>query len=134
MNDKDNKNTLIKVMDSTIENLLSVKNASSVLGEKIVADGMTIIPVSKVTVGFAGGGADILDKTKNSTKNPTGTGASVSDTPLVFLVIKDGNVSVLRINEDRIVGLTKDILNTVITEAKKLIAKKKNGEENNSLK
>ncbi len=124
-----NKNTLIKVMDSTIKNLINAKSASSVLGEKIEADGITIIPVSKVSIGFAGGGADVTDRSKGKQQNPAGTGASVTDTPLVFLVIKDGQVNVLRISEDRIVGLTKDLVSTVIAEAKKLINKAK--EKNN---
>ena len=75
------KSTLIKVVDFTIDKLIEMKKAASIVGEKIEVDGMTIIPISKVSIGFAGGGSDVSDRNKGKYKNPAGTGAGISDTP-----------------------------------------------------
>jgi uncharacterized spore protein YtfJ len=119
------KNTLISVMDFTVDKVIEMRKSVGVLGEKIVADGITVIPVSKLSVGFAGGGADITDKTKGKSKNPAGTGVGITDTPLVFLAIKDGEVNVIRIPGEQKKSLAADIITTVIDEAKKLIAESK---------
>ena len=88
---------------------------------------MTIIPVSKVSVGFGGGGSDFANK--NSAENPFGggVGGGVKVTPLCFLVVKDGNVRMMSVPEpanstaDRVVEMLPDTLDklTAYFEAKK---------------
>ena len=114
------KNTLIKVVDFTIDKLIEMKKAASVVGEKIEVDGITIIPISKVSIGFAGGGSDVSDRNKGKYKNPAGTGAGISDTPQGFLVIKDGEVRFLTVKSGE-KGMAGDIISTIISEAKTLI-------------
>lgn len=114
------KNTLIKVVDFTIDKLIEMKKAASVVGEKIEVDGITIIPISKVSIGFAGGGSDVSDRNKGKYKNPAGTGAGISDTPQGFLVIKDGEVRFLTVKSGE-KGMAGDIISTIIAEAKTLI-------------
>ena len=122
------KSTLIKVVDFTIDKLIEMKKAASVVGEKIEVDGITIIPISKVSIGFAGGGSDVSDRNKGKYKNPAGTGAGISDTPQGFLVVKDGDVHFLSVNvgPKSAVG---DIISTIIAEAKALINSKKEAKE-----
>lgn len=124
-----NKNTLINVLDFTVDKLLEAKKSVGVLGEKIESDGMTIIPVSKLSIGFAGGGADITEKQKGKYKNPAGTGVSISDTPLMFLVIKDGEVSAVKISGEQKKSLAGDIITTTFEEVKKIIEEKKKSKE-----
>lgn len=114
------KSTLIKVVDFTIDKLIEMKKAASVVGEKIEVDGITIIPISKVSIGFAGGGSDVSDRNKGKYKNPAGTGAGISDTPQGFLVIKDGEVRFLTVKSGE-KGMAGDIISTIIAEAKTLI-------------
>ena len=57
---------LPNMLDSTIAKIREMVDVNSVVGEPITtADGVTIIPVSKVSVGFGGGGSDFT--TKSST-------------------------------------------------------------------
>jgi sporulation protein YtfJ len=105
------ENTLAKVRD-----MISVND---VVGDPIVtADGVTIIPISKVSVGFGGGGSDFVSKNPNKQENPFGGGAGggVKVTPVAFLVIKESTVRVLPIpapantTADRIVEQVPDVL------------------------
>ena len=79
-----NGSILTASLEFTLEKLIQLADANSVLGERIEIDGMTVIPVSKVSVGFAGGGADVSDATKKKKQNPAGTGGKVTLTPMTF--------------------------------------------------
>ena len=122
------KSTLVKVVDFTTSKLIEMKNSAGVVGEKIEVDGMTIIPVSKVSIGFAGGGADVSDKNKGKFKNPAGTGAGITDTPQGFLVIKDGTVEFLSVAPSK-KSAAGDIISTIIAEAKALLAERKSDKD-----
>ena len=54
---------LPNMLDSTIQKIKEMVDVNSVIGEPIsTPDGVTIIPVSKVSVGFGGGGSDFVNK------------------------------------------------------------------------
>lgn len=82
--------TLMEVLAFTAEQTRALADANGVLGDPVVIDGVTVIPVSKVSAGFAGGGADI--KSEKKSQSPAGVGAHVTRTPVTFLVIQDGRV------------------------------------------
>jgi sporulation protein YtfJ len=67
------------------------------VGQPIVTeDGVTLIPVSKLSFGFASGGSDFAGKNQQTSKNfGGGAGAGVSVMPVAFLVVKDGNVKLI---------------------------------------
>ena len=121
--------TLPNMLENTISKIKQMVDVNSVIGNPITTpDGVTIIPISKVSIGFAGGGSDVSDRNKGKYKNPAGTGAGISDTPQGFLVVKDGDVHFLSVN----VGpksAAGDIISTIITEAKALINGKKEAKE-----
>lgn len=76
----------------TMEKLKTLVDTSTVVGDPIVTtDGTTIIPITKVSYGVAGGGSDFTTKSQKS-ENPFGggAGASVTLTPVSFLILKDG--------------------------------------------
>jgi uncharacterized spore protein YtfJ len=84
---------------------------------------MTIIPVSKISAGFAGGGANMVNATVKKSNTPAGSGAKVTVTPISFLVIKDGDARVITVDanpKDSKAGLI-----AKITEAFKSFSKKK---------
>lgn len=110
------------MMENTIAKIREMVDVNSVVGEPIVtADGTTIIPVSKVTVGVAGGGSDFVSKNVNRQENPFGGGAggAVKVTPVAFLIIKDGNVRMLPVSApanttaDRLVEQVPDFLDRI---------------------
>ena len=110
---------LPNMMENTIAKIREMVDVNSVVGTPITtADGVTIIPVSKVSVGVGGGGSDFVSKNPNKQENPFGGGAGggVKVTPVAFLVVKEGNVRVLPIpapantTADRIVEQVPDLL------------------------
>lgn len=85
-----------EVLQTTMHKIREMVDANTVVGQPIVTqDGVTLIPVSKLSFGFATGGSD-FGKTPNVTKNfGGGAGAGVNVIPVAFLIIKDGNVRLL---------------------------------------
>lgn len=113
---------LPNMLDKTIEKIREMVDVNSVIGEPIVtSEGITIIPISKVTIGLAGGGSDFVSKNPNQRENPFGggVGAGVKVIPVAFLIIKDGNVRMLPVaapantTADRIVELVPDTLDKI---------------------
>ena len=80
------------MIGTTMEKLQALVDTNTVVGDPIVtADGTTVIPITKVTYGVAGGGTAFTTKTqKNSNPFGGGAGASVTLTPVSFLIIRDG--------------------------------------------
>lgn len=113
---------LPNMLDTTIEKLRDMVSVNSVVGDPIVtADGVTIIPISNVSVGLGGGGSDFVSKNANHQENPFGGGiaAGMKVTPVAFLIIKDGNVRMLPVaapastTADRIVEMVPDTLDKI---------------------
>ena len=111
--------TLPNMLDNTIAKIREMVDVNSVIGTPITTpDGVTIIPVSKVSVGVGGGGSDFVSKNANHQENPFGGGAGggVKVSPVAFLVVKEGSVRVLPIpnpantTADRIVEQVPDVL------------------------
>ncbi len=109
------------MLENTIEKIRQMVDVNAVIGEPMNVDGITIIPVSKITVGVAGGGVDYVSKNPNKQENPFGGGAGggVKVTPIAFLVIKDGLVRMLPVaapantTADRIVEQVPDVLDRI---------------------
>lgn len=110
---------LPNMLEATIQKLREMLDVNTVVGTPITtSDGVTIIPVSKVSVGFGGGGSDFANKNGD---NPFGggVGGSVKVSPVCFLVVKDGNVRMLSIpnpansTTERIVEMIPDTLDKI---------------------
>ena len=114
-----------KILSSTIEKIRGLVDTSTIIGEAIYADGgVTIIPVSKVTYGFASGGADFPSKS-NQELFGGGGGAGVTITPVAFLVISDGEVTLKHITAydnaaERVVNLVPEMFDKVTGLVKKV--------------
>ena len=114
--------TLPNMLESTIAKIREMVDVNSVIGNPITTpDGVTIIPVSKVSVGFGGGGSDFVSKNANHHENPFGGGAGggVKVTPIAFLIVKEGSVRMLPVaapantTADRLVEMVPDVLDKV---------------------
>lgn len=114
---------LPNMLESTIQKIREMVDVNSVIGSPITTpDGVTIIPVSRVSVGFGGGGSDFTSKnTRPGEENPFGggVGGGVKVTPICFLVLKDGAVRMMPVAEpanttaDRIVEMVPDTLDKI---------------------
>ena len=112
---------LPNMLDATIQKIREMVDVNSVIGEPITTpDGVTIIPVSKVSVGFGGGGSDFASKSADK-ENPFGggVGGGVKVTPICFLVVKDGNVRMMSVPQpanssaERLVEMLPDTLEKI---------------------
>ena len=110
---------LPNMLENTIQKIREMVDVNSVIGTPITTpDGVTIIPVSKVSVGFGGGGSYFSNKNGD---NPFGggVGGGVKVSPVCFLVVKDGNVRMLSVpapansTTERIVEMLPDTLDKI---------------------
>ena len=112
------------ILSTTIEKIRDLVDTKTIIGEAIYAEGgITIIPVSKVTYGFASGGADFPSKNANELFGGGG-GAGVTITPVAFLVISDGEVTLKHITAydnaaERVVNLVPEMFDKVTGLVKK---------------
>ena len=111
---------LPNMLDSTIQKIREMVDVNSVIGAPIsTPDGVTIIPVSKVSVGFGGGGSDFVNKSDGENPFGGGVGGGVKVTPICFLIVKDGNVRMMPVaapantTADRIVEMIPDTLDKI---------------------
>ena len=106
---------LPNMLENTIQKIREMVDVNSVIGEPIhTADGVTIIPVSKVSVGFGGGGSDFVNNKGGENPFGGGVGGGVKVTPICFLIVKDGDVRMMSVptpantTADRIVEMVPD--------------------------
>lgn len=87
------------LLGTTIEKIRNMIDVNTIIGEPIATkDGTTIIPVSKMAIGFASGGSDIPSKQPKNFFGG-GAGAGVSVQPIAFLCVNpDGEVKLLQIS------------------------------------
>ncbi|NLH02146.1 MAG: sporulation protein YtfJ [Clostridiales bacterium] len=102
----------------TLGKIREMVDVNTIVGDPIITpDGTTLIPVSKVTFGFANGGSDLACKTNGGFGG--GNGAGVKIEPVGFLTISDGVVKMLNITApasstvDRLVELIPDIVDKI---------------------
>lgn len=106
------------ILATTIEKVRELVDVSTVIGEPIsLPDGMVVIPVSKVTYGFASGGSDFPSK-NNVELFGGGGGAGITINPVAFLIVKDGDVSVRQISglnnpAERVINLVPEMFDKV---------------------
>ena len=103
------------ILGTSIEKIKDLVDVSTIIGEPIkISDSIQIIPVSKVTYGFASGGTDFPSKS-NQELFGGGGGAGITISPVAFLFVNNGNVSVKYINAaevsvERVIGMVPDIV------------------------
>ncbi len=114
-------NPISNMVDASLASIRKAADANTVIGDRIVApDATTVMPVSRVKLGFAGGGSEFSGKHAGDAKPyGAGTGASVTVTPVAFLIFRDGNCRVLPIPEpaassvDRLIEMVPDAVDKI---------------------
>ena len=111
---------LPNMLENTIQKIRELVDVNSVIGQPIsTPDGVTIIPVSRVSVGFGGGGSDFVNKSGGENPFGGGVGGGVKVTPICFLIVKEGNVRMMPVavpantTADRIVEMIPDTLDKI---------------------
>lgn len=122
------KHPLGDLMSTTMDKIREMVDVNEIVGQPICTqDGITIIPISKVSYGFASGGSDFQGKNAGQA-NPFGggTGAGVKISPVAFIVVKDGSVRIMNIQPpasntvDRLVDMAPDLIDKVTAAISKI--------------
>ncbi|HHV99021.1 MAG TPA: sporulation protein YtfJ [Clostridiaceae bacterium] len=133
------------LMTTAMESIKEMVDVNTIVGDAVQApDGTVIIPISRVTFGFAAGGGEYNtccevsgddDEEKEeggSTKKfpfAGGSGAGVSINPVAFMVVGQGQIRLLPVNInsalDKVLDLIPDLMNKVDEAVKKKISVKK---------
>ena len=88
MENNEKKAPLSELMETTISKINEMVDSNAIVGEPITtADGVTLIPISRVSFGFGSGGTDYG---RNTDKFGGGGGAGIKVEPVAFVVVKDG--------------------------------------------
>ena len=111
---------LSEMMNSSMSKIREMVDVNTVIGDPIVTgDGVTIIPVTKVSIGYGGGGSDFATKNYPANRDNAfggGAGAGVSITPVAFLIVRGENVRMLPVAEpastavDRLIEQLPDLI------------------------
>ena len=112
------------LMGVSVDKIRGMVDADTVVGTPIqLEDGTTLIPISKISYGFASGGSDLPSKS-NAELFGGGAGAGVNITPVAMLTIKDGSINVLPISDkpaaaDRVVSMVPEMVDKLFNRKKK---------------
>ena len=106
-----------ELLGVSMDRIREMEDVDTVVGTPITVGAVTLIPVSRVTYGFAGGGTDLPSKSERQLFGG-GSGAGISVTPIAFLVVNDGRVSVMPLlsqpdSQDKLVSMIPDVVNKV---------------------
>ena len=123
------------LMKTTMESIKEMVDVNTIVGDAVEApDGTVIIPISKVSFGFASGGGDYSmekeDKEKKEGKEngegqekpqskfpfAGGAGAGVSVQPVAFMVVGNGNIKLMPVDQranmiDNLINMTPEVIN-----------------------
>lgn len=82
--------SLSDVISTALGQIQHIAKTETVVGEPITVGGVTLIPVSRISIGFAAGGGGKDEKIANG----AGTGGGITITPIAFLSVNEGRVHV----------------------------------------
>ena len=118
------------LMETTMNKIHEMVDVNTVVGAPITTpDGITVIPISRVSYAFASGGSDFRVKDKPGFGGGNGCGVKIE--PIGFLVVKDGGVRMVSITPpanstiDRVIEKAPELMDTV----ERFLKKRSGGEE-----
>lgn len=116
--------TINDLINSSMEKIKTIVDSSTIVGEKVITDdGTTIIPISKVSVGYVVGGGEYADLSSRRVANhfPMAGGSSggMSVTPVGFLVILQNKVEFVNVENKSLYQTLLNIFNALLAEVEK---------------
>lgn len=109
-----------RLMKTAMENIKEMVDVNTIVGDAVeTPDGIVIIPVSRVSFGFAAGGTEFETGTKKEDEEGLpfggGSGGGVTVQPVAFLIVGQGNVRLLPVDRhamlDRVIDLAPQLMN-----------------------
>lgn len=123
------ENNIKSIMDTTMDKLHAMVDADTIIGKPIVLGEVTLLPVSKVSFGLAGGGSDFPNKHQQQIFGG-GSGAGVTITPVAFIAVSGTNVKMMPIyNEMNTVDKAINMAPELLDKVKELFTKDKKDSE-----
>lgn len=118
------------LMGTTMEKIRSMMDANTVVGQPIEAGGATVIPISKISLGYASGGSDFAQKNQKPDHDNSfggGAGMGVTITPISFLVIQGETVRVVSVDQPASTAMDRviDLVPGVVDKVESILNKKK---------
>jgi len=122
---------LESILKNVLTELREMVQTETVIGKPIHAGDSVVVPVSKVSVGFGGGGGTRGEKNREDKNNGTALGGGATIEPVAFIVITNGKAQLLSLtakegnfNWGKVVDLIPDL----VAQVKDMTQKKgKNG-------
>ena len=114
-------NPIGELMQATMDNVRNILKVDTVVGEPIYTpDGITLVPISRISVGFGGGGVEFNGKRSGDVRPYGGGNATgVKVDPIGFLVIKDGVIRMINVTPpasntvERLIDLVPQVMDKV---------------------
>ena len=114
------------LMNVTMDKIRQMADSNTIIGKPIKTDdGTTILPVSRISFGFASAGTDFDGKNAaNKDLFGGGSGAGVNIQPVAFLVVRDGCVRTIQLSDgsntiDRALTMLPELVDKVSALLKK---------------
>lgn len=122
-----NEHPIERIMDTAFTKIRTLCNADTVVGHPVTtADGVSIVPISKVTMGFLTGGGEYSDMSREEYSEypfAGGSGAGVSVSPIGFLVSDGKSVKMVNVDDkspfDKIMELLPEVMDGFVQTVKK---------------
>ena len=120
------------LMSTTMQKLRGIADVNTIVGKPIQAGNVTIIPISRLTVGFASGGSDFVSKNQKPEADNSfggGSGAGMNLSPVAFLIVKGDTVKLMPVGPpaattvDRVVEMVPEVVDKVTDFIEKQQAK-----------
>ena len=122
------------LMSTTMQKLREIADVNTIVGKPIQAGNVTIIPISRLTVGFASGGSDFVSKNQKPEADNSfggGSGAGMNLSPVAFLIVKGDSVKLMPVappassTVDRVVEMVPEAIDKITGFIDKQQEKKK---------
>ena len=113
-------NPIGELMQNTMENVKNILKVDTVVGDPIYTpDGIMLVPISRISVGFGGGGVEFSSKKAGERPYGGGNATGVKIEPMGFLIIKDGVVRMVNVTPpasntvDRVIDLVPQVMDRI---------------------
>ncbi len=117
------KNPIGEMLQESMVKLREMADTNTIVGQPIqTPDGVTLIPISRISMGMGGGGAAFSGKKKEAEADGNvgaGVGVGVKIDPVAFLVVKDGFTRIMPVampplsTVDRVIEMVPNVVDQV---------------------
>lgn len=122
------KHPIEGLMQTAMESIKSMVDVNTILGDPVeTPDGSVIVPVSRVSLGFAAGGTEFEGEEKKEQKGfpfGGGTGGGIAVNPVAFLVVGQGQVRLLPVDGNAVVERLIDMAPRIVEQIQSLVGNK----------